>query len=132
MRNKFLPFFFFLLGISMTGFSQFGWPLTDATLAAGGAVAAHQLSHGNPLATAGGAAAGVLLGEGIHAWKTRSEQRAFQHGFERGRSDGVKQLYWNLQESQRNQPGFAQPFSVNVPAREEGGVRFNATQQTID
>lgn len=132
MRNNPLRYSVPLLLISLTGCAQLGRPLTDATLAAGGAVAAHELSHGNPLATAGGAAAGALLGEGIHAWKTRSEQRAFQHGFEKGRSDGVKHLYWNLQETQRNPPGLSQPFEVNVPAREEGGVRFNATKQTID
>jgi uncharacterized protein YcfJ len=121
--------FLVLLSLAFTGCAQLERPLTDAALAAGGAAVGNQIGHGDPLATAGGAAAGVLVGEGIHAWKTRREQSAYRQGFEKGRSDGIKQLYWNLQAQHRNPPD--QRFEVTVPEHQDGGVLFNETKQTI-
>ena len=120
-----------MMPVLLTGCASLVRPLTDATLGAGGALLGHKLSGGDPLATAGGAAAGVLAGEGIHALKNRGEQKAYANGFQKGRSDGVKQLYWNLQAEQRNAPGFPQTFEVRVPAHREGEVLFNETKQGI-
>ena len=128
MRNVIVLAF---LSLILSGCARIGRPLTDASLGAGGALLGHELSDGNPLATAGGAAAGVLLGEGIHAWKNRNEQRAYTRGFEKGRSDGVKQLYWNLQDLQRNPTGPAREFEVVVPEHRDGGVLFKETKQTV-
>jgi hypothetical protein len=126
-KNLWLLLVLFLL----SGCAQLARPLTGAALAAGGALAGHKLSNGDPLATTGGAAAGVLVSEGIHAWKNRCEQRAYTQGFQKGRSDGVKQLYWNLQAEQRNPPGPARAFEVRVPAHRDGDVLFDETKQTI-
>lgn len=120
-----------MMPVLLTGCASLVRPLTDATLGAGGALLGHQLSGGDPFATAGGAAVGVLAGEGIHALKNRSEQKAYANGFQKGRSDGVKQLYWNLQAEHRNAPGFPQNFEVRVPTHREGEVLFNETKQTI-
>lgn len=86
----------------LTGCAQLQRPLTDAALGAGGAWAGYELSDGNPAAAAAGAAGGVLLGEGFHAWRSKSEQKAYQRGFQKGRSDGVKQLYFNLRAQHRD------------------------------
>jgi len=76
-------------------------PITDAALGAGGGFLASELSHGNPAITAAGAVGGVALGEGINALKSRSEQKSFADGYHRGRADGVKSVYWNLVDQQR-------------------------------
>jgi len=120
-----------LLPVFLTGCASVVRPLTDATLGAGGAVILNKLSGGDPAATAAGAAAGVLVGEGIHAWKTRSDQKAYAQGFQKGRSDGVKQLYWGLQAEHRNAPPPYHTFDVLIPAHRDGGVLINETKHTI-
>lgn len=104
----------------LAGCASLTRPLTDATLGAAGAWIGHELSDGNPLATAGGAAAGVLVGEGVHAWKTKRDHDAYQRGFVKGRSDGVKQLYWNLQAEQRH----TNTFEAATPESGNARVRF--------
>ncbi len=94
--------------VHTTGCSSLEHPLTTAGFAGGGALLANQLSKGNPAATVAGAAGGALLAEGWTAWRTQKERDAYQQGFQKGRSDGVKQLYWNLQDAQR-------PASPNTP-----------------
>lgn len=61
-----LYLFLFLLPL-LAGCGSVGRPLTGAALGAGGAYLGHTLSDGDPLATAGGAAGGVLVSEGLHA-----------------------------------------------------------------
>lgn len=112
-----------------TGCAQLGRPVTDAVLGGGGAWLGHELSGGNPLASAGGAVGGVLLGEGFHALKTKGEKDAFSRGFQKGRSDGVKELYWNLQAGQRN-PGLREIHLI-VPEHREGDVFINQTRRVI-
>ena len=85
----------------LNGCSSFERPLTDAGLGAGGGFLASELSHGNPAITAAGAVGGIALGEGINALKTRDQQRSFGDGYTRGRADGVKTIYWNLVDQQR-------------------------------
>jgi len=85
----------------LTGCAGIERPVTDAALGAGGGFLASELSHGNPAITAAGAVGGVALGEGIHALKSRDQQKSFGDGYVRGRADGVKSVYWNLAEQQR-------------------------------
>jgi outer membrane lipoprotein SlyB len=98
--------------------------LTDATLGAAGAWIGHELSDGNVIATASGAAAGVLVGEGVHAWKSKRDQDSYQRGFVKGRSDGVKQIYWNLQADQRCSLAATNTFEAAAPETGNGQVRF--------
>jgi hypothetical protein len=79
-------------------------PLTDAALGAGGGLLGDKLGGGNPYAIAGGAAGGVLLGEGLRAWKKHDEKEAYTTGYVRGRGDSVQQNYWLLQDAQKNPP----------------------------
>jgi hypothetical protein len=108
-------------------------PLTDAALGAGGGFLGDKLSGGNPAAIAGGAAGGVLLSEGFQALKTRSEKNAYTNGYTLGRSDGVKTLYWNLQQQQREHQNQApvRLYDVTVPEHFEDGVLVQPVKRTI-
>ena len=86
----------------LTGCAGMERPLTDAALGAGGGVLASELSDGNPAVTAIGTVSGIAVGEGIHAMKTRSERKSFSDGYRRGRADGIKAIYWNLVDQQRD------------------------------
>lgn len=115
----------------ITGCAQLGRPIADAALAAGGALVVHKLSDGNPVATAAGAVAGVGISESVYALKTKGERRALEQGLVKGRSDGIKEIYWNLQEEQRNRPGSGENFEVNVPGHQAGGILLNDTKKQI-
>ncbi len=115
----------------ISGCAQLGRPIADAALAAGGALVGHKLSDGNPLATAAGAVAGVGISESVYALKTKGERKALEQGFTKGRSDGIKEIYWNLQEEQRNRPAIPQIFEVNVSGRQTGGILLNETKKHI-
>ena len=118
-------------GMLFTGCAQLGRPIADAAFAATGAWVGHAVSDGNALATAGGAMAGVGVSEGFFALKTRGERQALDRGFIKGRSDGIKEIYWNLQEEQRNAIGATQTFEVNIPEHRTGGVLLKPTPKTI-
>ena len=118
-----MRYLFFVLPCLFAGCASLTRPITDATLGAAGAWIGHELSDGNPLATAGGAAAGVLVGEGILAWKSKRELDSYQRGFVKGRSDGIKQLYWNLQAEQRHPISATNTFEA-APEPGNGRVRF--------
>ena len=53
-------------------------PISDLALGAGGAALAGEFSHGNPAITAGGAAGGVLVSEGLHY--ASQKQAAIRNG----------------------------------------------------
>jgi hypothetical protein len=130
MKPKLIPLLVLPL---LAGCAQLGRPLTDAALGAGGAYLGHALSDGNPAAIAGGAAGGVLIGEGIHAWKSGQSKKAYGTGYVQGRSDGVKQLYWNLQTQQRAEPEEerATLYEVTIPEHWEDGALVQPTQRVI-
>ncbi|MCC6234251.1 MAG: hypothetical protein IT580_16525 [Verrucomicrobiales bacterium] len=106
------------------GCARVARPLSAAALAAGGGYLGHQLSGGDPAATAGGAAGGALLSEGIFALKRRGERKAYVEGYERGRGDGVKGLYWHLVEQQRfvESTTTTRLVPISLPERMEDGV----------
>src|SRR5687768_923775 len=76
-------------------------PISDVAAGAGGAAIAHEMSDGNLAITAAGAAGGVLISEGLHYASRKESQKAFVTGYEKGRSDAVKQQYWILIKRQR-------------------------------
>jgi hypothetical protein len=85
----------------LSGCAGGGRALYDAGAGAAGGVIAHQLSDGDPLLTAAGAAGGVLVSEGVQAMAANSREGAYNSGYDRGRSDAAKQQYWILQHAQR-------------------------------
>jgi len=100
--------------------------ISDVAMGAGGAYLGHELSDGNPLATAAGAAGGVLLSEGLHYAAKKESQKAYVTGYDKGKSDAVKQQYWlyvSLQR-QRNQVGSVRLYPVQLPEQRLDGVTF--------
>src|SRR5271168_2754331 len=77
-----------------TGCAAVTRPVTDVALGAGGAALGGELSHNNPYAMVGGAAGGAWLGEGLHYANSKQNDQSYQTGYDKGRSDAVKQQYW--------------------------------------
>jgi hypothetical protein len=115
------------------GCAGLGRPVADAALGAGGGYLGDKLSGGNPAAIAGGAAGGVLLSEGAQAWKSHGEKAAYTNGYTLGRSDGVKQLYWNLQQQQRSHQDAPSVhlYNVTIPEHFEDGVLVQPETRTL-
>ena len=101
-------------------------PIDDAALGAGGAYLGNQLSHGDPLISAAGGAGGVLVSEGLHyAAKTQAD-KAYANGYDKGKSDAVKQQYWLYvsMQHQRNQVSSVHLYPVQLPEQHIDGVTF--------
>ena len=108
-------------------------PLGDAALGAGGAYLGYELSDGNPIATTAGAAGGVLLSEGLHYLAKKEAQKAYAAGYDKGKSDAVKQQYWlyvSLQR-QRNRVGNVRLYPVQLPEQRLDGVTFQPTTKFL-
>jgi hypothetical protein len=97
-------------------------PVGDAALGAGGAYAGYELSGGSPVGAVAGAAGGVLVSEGAQYVARKEQSKSFQTGYEKGRSDAVKQQYW-LQVNQQKTP----PTDPNVRL-----YAIPVPEQTID
>jgi hypothetical protein len=98
----------------------------DAAGGATGALIGHSVSDGNPAATAAGAAGGILLSEGLHFAARKQSDKAFAEGYDKGRSDAVKQQYWlyvSLQK-QRSRPESVRLLPVQLPEQQIDGVIF--------
>ena len=108
-------------------------PIGDTVLGAGGAYLGHELSDGNPIATAAGAAGGVLLSEGMHYLAKKETQKAYAAGYDKGKSDVVKQQYWlyvSLQR-QRNRVSSVRLYPVQLPEQRIDGVTFQPTTKYL-
>jgi hypothetical protein len=109
-------------------------PISDAAMGAGGGALAAQFSNGNPGITAAGAAGGVLASEGLHYAAGKEAQTAYQNGYNKGRSDAVKQQYWlmvNQQKSQGNQTDGVRYYEVKIPEQTVNGVILEPTTEYI-
>ena len=107
---------------------------TDVGLGAGGAALGGELSHNNPVAIVGGAAGGALLGEGLHYANTKQNDQSYQTGYDKGRSDAVKQQYWlyvSLQQSANNHREHVRLYPVHLPEQVIDGVIFKPTTQLL-
>ncbi|MGH7988878.1 MAG: hypothetical protein ACREDS_01600 [Limisphaerales bacterium] len=107
---------------------------TDVGLGAGGAALGGVLSKGNPYAIAGGAAGGVLLGEGLHAANSKLNDQSYQTGYDKGRSDAVKQQYWifvAMQQTKTGDEGKVRLYEVHLPEQTIDGVIFKPTTQFL-
>jgi hypothetical protein len=107
--------------------------ISDVGLGAGGAVLAHELSDGSPVATAAGAAGGVILSEGLHYAAKRQSEKAYSDGYEKGRSDAVKQQYWLYVDMQkpRNRVDNVRLYEVQLPEQRIDGVIFKPTTKYL-
>lgn len=104
--------------------------------AAGGALLGSTLGKHNPLATAAGAGAGLLISESLQAGSNAAARKSYDAGYEKGRSDSAKQQYHMLLKQQRRAPRFEDTaniglFEVPLPEREQDGVILAPSTATI-
>jgi hypothetical protein len=107
---------------------------TDGALGAGGAALGGELSHNNPYAIVGGAAAGALLGEGLHYANGKLNEQSYHTGYDKGRSDAVKQQYWlyvSMQQTKQGNEGRVRLYEVHLPEQIIDGVIFQPTSQFL-
>lgn len=80
------------------------------------------------LRLAGGAAAGVLVSEGLHHAAKKQSQKAYATGYDKGKSDAVKQQYWLYVSMQRqhNQISSVRLYPVQLPEQRVDRVTFPA------
>ena len=108
-------------------------PIGDVALGAGGAYLGHELSNGDPIATAAGAAGGVILNEGLHYAAKKQSNKAYAAGYDKGKSDAVKQQYWLYvsMQRQRNQVGSVRLYPVRLPEQRIDGVTFQPSTKYL-
>ncbi len=122
-----------LLPIFMAGCAAVQ-PVSDMALGAGGGALASDLSHGNVGITAAGAAGGVLLSEGAFYLSDKQAAKAYVTGYEKGRSDAVKQQYWiqiHRQQQQKTLPENISLYAIPVPEQNIDGVILNPTTKFL-
>ncbi len=109
--------------------------VATGTLAAGvGGVAGNILGKGNPLATGAGAASGVLLSETLNAASNSNARKAMLEGYNKGRSDAVKQQYWLMQSQQRSMLDTQEEvslFDIPLPEQQIDGALLRPRSATL-
>ena len=107
--------------------------ISDTALGAGGAYLGNKLSNGDPLATAAGAAGGVIVSETLHYAAKKQSDKAFAAGYDKGKSDAVKQQYWLYvsMQKQRNQVGGVRLYPVQLPEQRIDGVTFQPSTKLL-
>lgn len=108
-------------------------PISDAALGAGGAYLGRELSDGDPLMTAAGAAGGVIVSETLHYATKKQADKAYASGYDKGKSDAVKQQYWLYvsMQKQRNQIRNVRLYPVQLPEQRIDGVTFQPSTKLL-
>ncbi|HTS18511.1 MAG TPA: hypothetical protein VMP11_13135 [Verrucomicrobiae bacterium] len=110
-------------------------PISDLAFGAGGAALADKFSNGNPAITAAGAAGGVLVSEGLHYASEKQAQSAYNTGYQKGRSDAIKQQYWVLINQQKEKADQNQQnvryYEIPVPEQTVDGAILNPTTKLL-
>ena len=132
LLTRFIPFA--CVVCLFTGCAAVTRPVTDVALGVGGAALGGVLSKGNPAAVAGGAVGGVVLGEGLHYANSKQNDKSYQDGYDKGRSDAVKQQYWlyvSMQQAKAGNEGRVRLYEVHLPEQVIDGVIFQPTTQLL-
>ena len=108
-------------------------PISDVALGAGGAYLGHELSNGDPLITAAGAAGGVVVSETLHYAARKQSEKAYATGYDKGKSDAVKQQYWLYvsMQKQRNQVSSVRLYPVQLLEQRIDGVTFQPSTKLL-
>lgn len=118
-----------LMPMLLSGCGSTARLFTNTLGAAGGAVLASELSDGDPLLTAAGAGGGLLLGEALNHAQDKKTKQAFTSGYDKGRSDAVKQQYWLLVDQQRKDAAYEEAdislFNFPLPEQMPDGTLFH-------
>ncbi len=106
--------------------------LTGAT----GAYLGHDISDGSPAGAVLGAAAGVAAGSAVNYWNQTGKEKAYGTGYDQGRSDEVKRLYWaskRLHEGDLEAPLKRGYYEIPVPEHvTTDGVVIEAHTQIVE
>lgn len=133
IRTSLLPITFCVVLSGCAGTTR----VVTGTVAAGaGAVVGNRLSKGNPIITAAGAAGGVLLGETLNYANDNHARKAYTEGFDKGRSDAVKQQYWVMVNQQKaaeeqNTDEHVSLYDIPVPEQRINGVILKPTTKVL-
>ena len=78
-------------------------------------------------------AGGVLVSEGLHHAARKQAEKAYATGYDKGKSDAVKQQYWLYvsMQKQRNQVGNVRLYPVQLPEQRIDGVVFQPTAKYL-
>jgi len=108
-------------------------PISDVAFGAGGAYLGHEISNGDPLITAAGAAGGVVISETLHYAAKKQTEKAYATGYDKGKSDAVKQQYWLYvsMQKQRNQVGSIRHYPVQLPEQRIDGVTYQPSTKYL-
>lgn len=120
-----------LAGALAAGGCSASRPLGALALGGGGAALAGSLSDGDPALTAAGAAGGILLSEGAHYLARRESAKAYEAGYDKGRSDAAKEQYWLRVQLQRDQDPGVRLYPIALPERVENGVILAPSTQLL-
>ena len=75
-----------------------------------------------------------MLGEGLHSANGKLNDQSYQTGYDKGRSDAVKQQYWlyvSLQQAKAGDDGRVRLYEVHLPEQVIDGVIFQPTTQFL-
>ncbi len=108
-------------------------PGCDDAAWARGRVLGYELSGGSPVGAVAGAAGGVLVSEGAQYALRKEQSKSYQTGYEKGRSDAVKQQYWLYVSMQQTPPGDeGRSGSISsIPEQIVDGVMLQPTTQYL-
>lgn len=126
--------FIAILPLILCGCSSLTQPATDVAMGAGGGALGDYFSNGNPAITAAGAAGGVAVSEGLGYIERKAQNDAYQNGYEKGRSDAVKQQYWILvsqQKASANGNGDIRYYEIQIPEQTIDGVTLEPTTKYL-
>ena len=78
--------------------------------------------------------AASYLGEGLHYANSKQNDQSYQTGYDKGRSDAVKQQYWlyvSMQQARTGNEGRVRLYQVHLPEQVIDGVIFKPTTQLL-
>jgi hypothetical protein len=108
--------------------------LIDAGAAAGGGFIANKLTNGNSVATVAAAAGSGVAADIVQGVVKNQTEKKLEVGYNLGRSDATKQLYWATQRLQGkdddSQPKYSN-YQVNLPEQTIDGVTYQPTSKTL-
>lgn len=107
--------------------------IADSLGGAAGAIIGHKTSNGDKGWTAAGAAGGVLISEGIQHLGNKKAKKAYDTGYDKGRSDAVRQQYWMMVDDQKSDPQ-SDAFSFYefpIPGHQSAGATILPSLRTL-
>ena len=109
-----------LLLASLTGCEAAQHTAIDAAGAGGGAAIGYAIDKKNPYGAAIGGGAGLLVGEAANYGISSQKKTQYLEGYNKGRSDEVKTLYWAQRDAHRatEEDGQLRRKLVEIPVDE--------------